>query len=277
MKKWIPYGGDCLVSNSLLTGEAKLLWAWREKPLNPQDSGWRFLSNHDTSTTLLDESTQLIDINHVAAIEPIVAGIYWYPVGADFQFSDHNQKKHFVYNADFKKVKLISSVAQLPVNSEAFQQHFPEYKKDDEQIGSDNLRFSSEELSQLSSSKHDLEQITDIFIGGRIDQPKDQELYIMVGLLMGYLARQAKALPISWQIQRKTLSGFLEHKFKSNKQTISNYIESYLALPGNGTQLSAVQLMGYGQVMYDLASNQAFEDIYQEYTKIVHHHQKIDK
>ena len=43
MEKTIPKAGNCLTSRKLLEEDGHILWAWREKPLIPSDSGWRFL------------------------------------------------------------------------------------------------------------------------------------------------------------------------------------------------------------------------------------------
>lgn len=260
MKKWIPNESYCLASTSLLKGAGKLLWAWRDVPIKPQDSGWRFLSDVDTQITLLDnENTQIVNINQIANIEPMIAGIYFYPPGADFQFSDYQGKKHFVYNDDFQKVTLVTSISDLPIGSALFQEHFPDFIPQ-----TDNLDGTAQELDIY----------TNVFLGMRTDTPDDVELYIIVGLVLGYLLQRSQTLPIPWDAQRQIILKLLTYKYNVEPKKISNYIDSYRQSLNNDLYLAVEQLLLYGQVMYEWHNAQEYEKIHNEYISIVRHHRK---
>ena len=139
MEKTIPKAGNCLTSRKLLEEDGHILWAWREKPLIPSDSGWRFLSDKDTQATINpEESFVMVAIEEIFNIEPLVTGIYWYPVGADFQFYDYAGDKHFVYNDTLERVELAHRFNDLPTTSPKFQQHFTNYQRP--QVVSDSQR-----------------------------------------------------------------------------------------------------------------------------------------
>lgn len=260
MKKWIPNENYCLASTRLLQGAGKLLWAWRDIPINPQDSGWRFLSDMDSQTTLINnENTQIVGINEIANIEPMIAGIYFYPPGADFQFSDYQGNKHFVYNDNFQKVKLVTSTVDLPIETAVFQEHFPNYMPQ-----TDNLDNTTQELDIY----------TNIFLGMRTDIPDDVELYIIVGLVLGYLLKRSQRLPIYWPDQRNILLKLMTHKYNVEPQKMIAYIDSYKQSLNNDSYLAAEQLLMYGQVMYEWHNTQEYEKIHNEYINIVRHHRK---
>lgn len=40
MKKYIENAGSCIITKSLMSGETKLRWLFREKPINNIDTGW---------------------------------------------------------------------------------------------------------------------------------------------------------------------------------------------------------------------------------------------
>lgn len=275
MKKWLNNGGDCLVSKTLLSQKGKLLWAWRESPLTPQDSGWRFLSDIDSQTTLMNgDNTKFVNFNQVANIEPLVVCIYWYPIGADFQFSDYQGVKHFVYNDTFSPVKLVDSVADLPVQSPDFQKHFSDYPQENT---TDTLiqPHTVQAQSQLNTSQQELDVVSNIFLAMRTDKPSELELYIMSGLLLGYLMKRSQTLPIDWKKQRVALSNLLISKFKAKDQVINDFIDSFMPKSEYPPIGATNQILSYGKAMYDWYNSEQFEKIHNEYVKLIMHHQRV--
>lgn len=104
-RKLVPNAGGCLVSNNILSGYGQLRWAFREKPANKQDNGWRFLSAEDDQAYIDDpRNLSVCDFSTMAEIEPAVIGIYFYPVGSDFQFVVENGRRVFFDNTTQKEV-----------------------------------------------------------------------------------------------------------------------------------------------------------------------------
>ncbi|MDK7119550.1 immunity protein Imm33 domain-containing protein, partial [Streptococcus oralis] len=79
MNEWLPEGKLSLVSTNFFQRKAPLLWAWREAPALTNDSGWRFLSQADTTTSLKHSQAKLVSYEQVLALEPAIAFIYRYP------------------------------------------------------------------------------------------------------------------------------------------------------------------------------------------------------
>lgn len=130
MDDFIAQAGNCLASRKLLEEDGQILWAWREKPLIPSDSGWRFLSDKEESTLLNPNETMvMVNLNEIIAVEPLVKGIYWYPIGSDFQFSNRKTDKHFVYNDTHERVTMATKLSDLPLNESTFKNHYPDYQK----------------------------------------------------------------------------------------------------------------------------------------------------
>ena len=47
MKKYVENAGSCIVTKSILNGETKFRWLFREEPLNNVDTGWMAFGDSD--------------------------------------------------------------------------------------------------------------------------------------------------------------------------------------------------------------------------------------
>ena len=47
MKKYIENAGSCIITKSLMNGETKLRWLFREEPINNIDTGWMAFGDSD--------------------------------------------------------------------------------------------------------------------------------------------------------------------------------------------------------------------------------------
>ncbi|GAB3708710.1 DUF2185 domain-containing protein [Mariniluteicoccus flavus] len=98
--EFIKDAGAVIVTKSVLEGRTPLKWIVRDEPIEPPDTGWRFMGMHDTQAYLDDPANSVVaDFNTVAEIEPAVIGIYNFPVGTDLQLVEHQDgRKEFVDN-----------------------------------------------------------------------------------------------------------------------------------------------------------------------------------
>lgn len=103
--EYVPDSGASIVSNNILTGRGVLTWLLREEPMNPQDNGWRFLSNIDDDDYINNpDNLQVRSFNTIADIEPAIIGIYGLPVGTDLQLVTKFGRKRFIDNLTGKKI-----------------------------------------------------------------------------------------------------------------------------------------------------------------------------
>lgn len=302
MEELIPNPGNCLASRKLLEEDGHILWAWREKPLMPSDSGWRFLSDKDTDLTVLPEERMLmVSLNEIFEIEPMVAGIYWYPIGADFQFFSQVDNKHFVYNDSFDKVELASSLDRVPSESEVFKAHFPQYKPpkvsgkqekvliarvpeikpaeektkaaaqettEAKDLDNDNKRdqaskhtyipsiddtvtLSGAELKLLADAKEEVEGVLKLWQSELKDQPDNNELYVITGLLLGYLGIRNIEVPLEWATRRNLIVNTFYQTYQVSQEKTKLYIESYENRRDNPKFLAEIQIIRYGRAMYE--------------------------
>lgn len=87
----------CILSNNLLNKKGVLKWCFRESPVRPQDTGWRFLSDIDTSDFLSDSHNfSVCSLNTIIQIEPAVLSILDLPVNTDLTLVQKNGKRFFV-------------------------------------------------------------------------------------------------------------------------------------------------------------------------------------
>jgi hypothetical protein len=87
--EFIPGAGACLVSKNVMSGAGRVRWMVREASRAEADNGWRIFSHIDTSEYLQDAGNLTIaDFNRVCEIEPILIGIWDFPVGSDLQIVD---------------------------------------------------------------------------------------------------------------------------------------------------------------------------------------------
>lgn len=84
--EWIEKAGGSILSKNIIEEKGVLTWMFREESMNPQDNGWRFLSDIDDQE-YIDNPDNLVvwDFNQIAEIEPAIVALYDYPVGTDIQ------------------------------------------------------------------------------------------------------------------------------------------------------------------------------------------------
>ena len=229
-KQLIPNGGNCLASVALLEGKQPLLWAFREKSLMPSDSGWRFFAATDTQTEIMDgKSILLVDINKIAELEPTVAGIYWYPEGADFQLAGKDGSKYFVYNDTFERVVPATNYKDLPLSSKAFVQHFNE-------ATATLTQNAMAESLQLSAEKVDMLKLLDLMHTSDAEELSDTEIFLNTGLLLGFVEMRNKTLHTTLSDrQLDDIAGTMMDYFNLNREKDRAYFYHYANLKHDGT------------------------------------------
>lgn len=268
-KQLIPNGGNCLASVALLEGKQPLLWAFREKSLMPSDSGWRFFAATDTQTEVMDgKSVLLVDINKIAELEPTVAGIYWYPEGADFQLARKDGSKYFVYNDTFERVVPATNYKDLPLSSKAFAQHF------NEATATATSNAMAESL-QLSAEKVDMLKLLDLMHTNDAENLSDTEIFLNTGLLFGFVDMRNKALHMTLSDgQLDDIVGTMMDYFNLDRERANAYVHHYANLKHDGTAVAEQQLTMYGGKMYEWLKVDDFHAIKNEYANLVMHHRK---
>lgn len=95
----IKSAGGSVLSKNIVEGKGSLTWMFREESTNPQDNGWRFLSDIDDQEYVSNPDNLVIwDFNQIAKIEPAIIKLYDYPVGTDVQIIRENGKVRFYDN-----------------------------------------------------------------------------------------------------------------------------------------------------------------------------------
>jgi hypothetical protein len=73
IKDLIPPMGFCLVSNMITVEGLKVGFMYREKVIDHNDSGWRFLSGTETQEYADDPATsKIMEVNTVANYDPTI-------------------------------------------------------------------------------------------------------------------------------------------------------------------------------------------------------------
>lgn len=95
--EFIPAAGACLVSRNVLSGRGRVRWLVRQSSVAMADNGWRVFSSVDSDEYLADPGNMKIaDYNEVCAIEPLLIGVWDFPVGSDLQVVDDELGKRLV-------------------------------------------------------------------------------------------------------------------------------------------------------------------------------------
>lgn len=103
MKNLINNAGGCVITKSLLNGETKLKWLFREEPSSKVDNGWVALGIDDTDEYINDSNNLVVvDFNTLANIEPAVLLVYNMPVGSELEFIEGKDESYF-YDCNNKK------------------------------------------------------------------------------------------------------------------------------------------------------------------------------
>lgn len=187
IEDWLPDGTYSLVSKSLYEQKGHLLWAWREPSSRPMDSGWRFLSLHDTTTTLANETAIFVEDQELLKLEPAISQIRTYPVGADFQMARRSGEKYFVYNDTLQPVTPARNVQNLPIEEEIFVDHFEDFAKVyREHQNHAAFSINTRELERLNQALDQMDLLTSVLLGTRDDTLADAELTLITQILIGF-------------------------------------------------------------------------------------------
>ncbi|MCM1184692.1 MAG: DUF2185 domain-containing protein [Roseburia sp.] len=127
MVEYIRNAGGCIVTKSLLAGETRLKWLFREASCNAVDNGWRAIGADDTEDYINNSANlSICDFNTLANIEPAVLNVYEMPVGADLAFVEDASGKYFV---DMKTGNAIREKVKSPFQL-AFEQNLKFISRD---------------------------------------------------------------------------------------------------------------------------------------------------
>jgi len=86
LKDLVPEMGYSLVSNQILRDGKPIGYMYREKPLDKEDSGWRFLSGDEDQDYLDDDTnSRFIGVNAMANLDPTIVPYMNLKVGAEFE------------------------------------------------------------------------------------------------------------------------------------------------------------------------------------------------
>ena len=78
--------GGCIASDRIMADGLPVRFMYREHPLNPQDSGWIFLSGVEDEDEMDDASRHRVhDVGAVADHDPSIAPFLDAPVGSVFE------------------------------------------------------------------------------------------------------------------------------------------------------------------------------------------------
>ena len=97
MKKYVENAGSCIVTKSILNGETKFRWLFREEPLNNIDTGWMAFGDSDNDNYVNDpKNLTVVDLNTLINIEPTILNVYEMPIGTDLIFIEEDGDKYFI-------------------------------------------------------------------------------------------------------------------------------------------------------------------------------------
>ena len=97
MKKYVENAGSCIVTKSILNGETKFRWLFREEPLNNIDTGWMAFGDSDNDEYVNDpKNLTVVDLNTLINIEPTILNVYEMPIGTDLIFIEEDGDKYFI-------------------------------------------------------------------------------------------------------------------------------------------------------------------------------------
>ena len=97
MKKYVENAGSCIVTKSILNGETKFRWLFREEPLNNIDTGWMAFGDSDNDDYVNEpKNLTVVDLNTLINIEPTILNVYEMPIGTDLIFIEEDGDKYFI-------------------------------------------------------------------------------------------------------------------------------------------------------------------------------------
>lgn len=102
---FLKNAGGMIVTKSLIEGESKLKWLFREDSSNPTDNGWRAFGDTDTQEYIDNpENLIVVDFNTLANIEPAVVAVYDLPAGTDLEFCYDSIGRYFIDNKTGRRI-----------------------------------------------------------------------------------------------------------------------------------------------------------------------------
>ena len=106
MKKYIENAGSCIITKSLMNGETKLRWLFREEPINNIDTGWMAFGDKDNDDYVNNpKNLAIVDLNTLVNIEPTVLNVYEMPIGTDLIFINENGEKYFINSKTNEQIR----------------------------------------------------------------------------------------------------------------------------------------------------------------------------
>ena len=106
MKKYVENAGSCIVTKSILNGETKFRWLFREEPLNNIDTGWMAFGDSDNDDYVNDpKNLTVVDLNTLINIEPTILNVYEMPIGTDLIFIEEDGEKYFINAKTNEQIK----------------------------------------------------------------------------------------------------------------------------------------------------------------------------
>lgn len=78
--------GGCIATDMITCGGCKVAFMYREESSLDQDSGWRFMSGHESDEYMNNPDNHAIyDVNTIANYDPDIIPFLHAPVGAAFE------------------------------------------------------------------------------------------------------------------------------------------------------------------------------------------------
>ena len=106
MKKYVENAASCIVTKSILNGETKFRWLFREEPLNNIDTGWMAFGDSDNDDYVNDpKNLTVVDLNTLINIEPTILNVYEMPIGTDLIFIEEDGDKYFINAKTNEQIK----------------------------------------------------------------------------------------------------------------------------------------------------------------------------
>lgn len=237
MKQYITGAGACVVTKSVLNGETRLKWFFREQ--NGIGNGWVAFGASDSQAYIDNaENFAVVDFNTLANVEPAVLNVLYMPVGTDLEFKEDKTGKYFV---DTRTGKEIREPVKHPVQL-AFEKNRKFLNQKD---------YPPEYFQELFKKGKDME----VFIMGEADFPSgeivvaDPLAYLGSKKYSFYLNRRipAGAYPVELSIFRSPLAGLriAAAKLKVSSKEVEHY---EIAMPV-GTTIEQYGQQGIWNVM----------------------------
>jgi hypothetical protein len=83
--------GGCLATDRIVVDGARIGYMYREKPMNTQDSGWRFFAgDEDDAYMAVNKHHGVYDVNTIVNYDPDVLPFIDHEIGSAFERDDDN-------------------------------------------------------------------------------------------------------------------------------------------------------------------------------------------